>query len=96
MRKPKTNLEAVEFIQNRIPFSVNSIAGSTYADRGVGRLSANGRRQLYAAANTLDYVVYSYATPIAWHTPEGWVIPLQQLSITTGRHQRLVRGAVGA
>lgn len=41
----------------------------------------------YADANAIDYVIYSYHTPIAWHTPDGWVIPPVKYSISTTRHQ---------
>ena len=38
------------------------------------------------------YVVYSYATPIAWFAPSfGWVVPDVRYSQTTGRHQSRVR-----
>lgn len=47
-----------------------------------------------------DYVVYSYATPIGWHTPEKhnpagrWTVPSLKYSQSTSRHQNIVRGAV--
>lgn len=42
-----------------------------------------------------DYVIYSYATPIAWHTHYGlWVVPDVKYSVTTTRHQSLVRDAI--
>lgn len=40
------------------------------------------------------YVVYSYATPIAWWTDQaGWTIPEVKYSATTSRHQSIVRRA---
>jgi hypothetical protein len=33
------------------------------------------------------YVVWSYATPIAWLGPRGWVIPDVRYSRTTSGHQ---------
>jgi hypothetical protein len=42
----------------------------------------------------MDYVVYSYHTPIAWHTPEGWYIVAQKFSQTTSKHQNLTRRAI--
>jgi len=34
------------------------------------------------------YIVYSYATPIAWYTERhGWVIPPVKYSPTTSKHQ---------
>jgi hypothetical protein len=38
--------------------------------------------------NTPIYIVWSYATPIAWYTDKhGWVIPPAKYSITTTKHQ---------
>lgn len=40
----------------------------------------------------VDYIVYSYGTPIAWHNiREGWNIPPVKYSRTTSRHQSTVR-----
>ena len=33
-----------------------------------------------------DYVVWSYATPIAWHGRRGWTVPDVRYSPTTSRH----------
>jgi len=34
------------------------------------------------------FVIYSYATPIAWQTIDGaWIVPDARYSRTTGRHQ---------
>ena len=44
----------------------------------------------------MDYVVYSYQTPIAWHDSEGWHIPADKFSPTTSKHQTYVRRAVSA
>lgn len=53
-----------------------------------------------------DYVVYSYRTPIAWHTlgyvrkdgqswvEEHWTLPDVKYSTTTSRHQGIVRTAL--
>lgn len=68
---------------------------------GVGRLDDKYRVSVAEA----DYVIYSYATPIAWHTPreveEGgvhvggwWVFPEESYSATTTRHQGIVRVAL--
>lgn len=42
-------------------------------------------------AQSVDYVVFSYSTPIAWHTPDGWVVPPVRYSVTTSRHQGQAR-----
>lgn len=40
-----------------------------------------------ASAATDFYAVYSYATPIAWHSNGQWTIPPVKYSVTTSRHQ---------
>lgn len=58
-----------------------------------GRLAA----EWYESVARADYVVWSYATPIAWRIPgEGWVIPDDGYSVTTTRHQNKIRTAVGS
>jgi hypothetical protein len=40
----------------------------------------------------LDYVIYSYATPIAWHANGEWTFSSTRYSPTTSQHQgRLYR-----
>jgi|SRR6187549_3298327 len=44
-----------------------------------------------------DYVVYSYATPIAWHHPiHGWIQPDEHYSQTTAQHQTKIATAIGS
>lgn len=44
----------------------------------------------------IDYAVYSYGTPIAWHTPEGgWTYVDRSFSISTSRVQSYVKQALG-
>lgn len=58
-----------------------------------GYLPREYRDEFYAA--NMDYVVYSYSTPIAWHVPgEGWTVPDVKYSRTTSRHQGIVRRAI--
>lgn len=47
--------------------------------------------------NHVDYVVWSYAEPIAWHVSDGedhWVVVHDKFSSTTSRHQSIVRDAM--
>lgn len=45
--------------------------------------------------HTPDYIVYSYETPIAWHSAaHGWVVPSVRYSVTTTGHQGQVRIAI--
>ena len=45
----------------------------------------------------IDYCVWSYDTPIAWHSEltGGWTVPDVKYSLTTTKHQTIVRVAVG-
>lgn len=48
-------------------------------------------------AGTVDYVVYSYETPIAWHRTgegHGWMLVETKFSRTTSRHQSTLRLAL--
>lgn len=64
---------------------------------GLGQLPEEWR-QVFKSQN-VDYVVFSYATPIAWHVTglgewNGWVIPDVRYSVTTSRHQGFARVAL--
>jgi hypothetical protein len=52
-----------------------------------------------ADQNVIDYVIYSYRTPIAWHvtTSQGvreWIYPDVRYSRTTSGHQNKIRAAL--
>jgi hypothetical protein len=50
-----------------------------------------------ASAGFVDYVVYSYGTPIAWHdVNRGWVMPAVKYSVTTSKAQSRIAPAVEA
>lgn len=54
-------------------------------------LASNGQ----LSTREVDYLVYSYETPIAWHTDRsGWLVPAGKYSITTTDHQHLISLAV--
>lgn len=66
----------------------------------VGRLPS----EYWDSVKDADYVVYSYATPIAWHISYDtgsavanprWVMPNEKYSLTTTRHQAIIRTALG-
>lgn len=63
-----------------------------------GRLTGKARDLLYDRRDDIDYVVYSYSTPIAWHvhddTEPYWVQVDDGFSVTTSRHQSIVRQAL--
>jgi len=46
-------------------------------------------------ADTPDYIVYSYTTPIAWHGADGrWHVPDVIYSLTTTQHQDTIKYAL--
>jgi hypothetical protein len=60
-----------------------------------GRLPAEYRQQLRQHHGQPVYVVYSYATPIAWWCEgTGWVVPDTRYSATTSKHQGTVRRSI--
>ena len=86
-RGPKT----AEAIRDRIDFTTHG-ALSAHNPRGryigAGRLTGLDLDQFYIDQDDIDYVVLSYSTPIAWHTPEGgWYKVKQKFSPTSSNHQ---------
>lgn len=59
-------------------------------------LDAETRATFYADDDgaRIDFVVWSYGTPIAWHTGNGWRMPDRRYSVTTSRHQSQVRRGI--
>ena len=58
-----------------------------------GRLYGVGWREMIRHDEP-DYVIWSYATPIAWHGKRGWIIPDVRYSVTTSKHQSAARVAL--
>ena len=59
---------------------------------GTGRMPDNEAAQLRAAR--IDYVVYSYGTPIAYRASGEWIAPDAKYSVTTSKHQSTIRYAL--
>jgi hypothetical protein len=61
-----------------------------------GRMSESARGALrYDHDNHgVDYVIYSYYTPIAWHAGNVWRVPDDKYSVTTTQHQNQVKTAI--
>jgi hypothetical protein len=84
-------------IRDLEPFSVNGTLSSSKGTGPRGELSGDALKsyETQVLSSSAPYVVYSYRTPIAWHTPEnGWTIPAARYSNTTSNHQNHVRVAV--
>lgn len=93
--------EARQAMRWREPFKASALSGETVGrgvrSFGTGRASRaiTDAMQDSWSAGSLDYVVYSYGTPIAWHdSATGWHIPADKYSVTTSKHQGIVRRAL--
>lgn len=75
---------------------VRNFRGGPSEDRGPGRLPIDWAERFAEAEDRIDYVVYSYYTPIAWHTPDGWTVPPVRYSPSTTRHQAVMAELVSA
>lgn len=85
------NKDAGQYLRHLRPFTGSNFYGTTSFE-GFGR----ARRDLghALAIENADYIVYSYATPIAWHIGGSWVMPHDRYSVTTSKHQSIVRKAI--
>ena len=85
--------DAIHYIATRQEFTASALSGSTYS-LGAGRLRGEELEKFYQEVNFIKYAVYSYGTPIAWHTLGGWYVVEQKFSQTTSKHQNLTRRAI--
>lgn len=75
---------------------------STYGQNRSNTVNAIANREDFKTGGALRgedqgyrYVVYSYAEPIAIFEDGKWTVTTVKFSVTTGRHQTLVRQATG-
>lgn len=74
-----------EMIRDRVSFETY---GALSAGGRSGSGVLNNREADIFHAQKPSYVVYSYATPIAWWSEEhGWYVVSQKFSVTTSKHQ---------
>ena len=84
------NRDCGALVARREPFTGSNLTGGSRGTVGsFGRLPGEWRDRF--REDQPDYVVWSYATPIAWHGRRGWTIPPVRYSQTTGRHLSHVR-----
>lgn len=77
---------ASEYIARRESFKASALSGIRSDSLGTfGKLPREWQNRFVTDRRDLgiDYVVLSYETPIAWHTPRGWVVPDVRYSVTT-------------
>lgn len=96
MAKRVSNTNAGPLIQGREEFKGSNMQGVKGAPSSHGWLSKTQfSEQMANVANTTDYHVMSYGTPIAVHHEGGWMYPDVSHSPSTGKHQSVVRRAIG-
>lgn len=95
MAKRTSNRNAGPLIAAREPFQGSSLRGIQGAPPSHGWLSGTQFSEQISAAKNPDYSVMSYNTPIAVHHEGGWLYPDVSHSPTTGKHQSIVRRAIG-
>jgi hypothetical protein len=84
-------------IAKREPFNANSLKGGWFNTStgwpSFGILPQEFRTALSGALETGEdvYVVTSYVTPIAWYSGGSWEIPDTKYSVTTSKHQTIVK-----
>lgn len=77
-------------LAHREPFVTSGALRARTGTIGSGRLPRVD--EYFHSLSRAQYVVYSYDTPIAWVDENGEVrIPDEKYSITTSRHQGIVR-----
>ena len=86
--------DAEHYITTRQEFKASALMG-TFAHIGAGRLQGKELATYEADRVGIDFIVYSYGTPIAWHTLNfGWYVVEQKFSVTTSKHQNYTRRAI--
>jgi hypothetical protein len=45
--------------------------------------------------NGETYVIFSYDTPIAWFYEGGWELDSRKYSVTTSKHQNIIKRSLG-
>ena len=89
-----TNRQIESHVASMLPFQANSAIGEAFPKWvSMGRLPSEYHA---SAGDSPVYVVFSYATPIAWVAVDGSVtVPAVKYSVTTSRTQNAVRAAFG-
>lgn len=95
LRLTARGYQVAQAIRDRLPFTTHgALKATTHPEGGLGLYSSGQRLcndDLHAwkrDAHDVRYVVWSYATPIAWYTAErGWHVVKQKFSRTTSQHQ---------
>ena len=90
----------IECLRTRAPFYMASTSGGPVTPDmrpSMGRLSRETAASIGMGvrAGLVDYLIWSYDTPIAWHVVgRGWVADDARYTRTTTDHQHLIRMAI--
>lgn len=82
--------DAWKHIRDRKTFKTHgSLAGTPDAEYHTARLNKHDSAEYLKNIDDIDFVVLSYATPIAWHyrSSDKWFVVREKFSITTSKHQ---------
>lgn len=86
--------KVAEMIRDRKGFKTyGSFSAQSTLDAGLGnwdsgKLYGEDLESFREQCRLIDYVVYSYSTPIAWYSQEyGWYVARGKWSLTTSHHQ---------
>ncbi len=86
--------DAEHYIAQRLEFRASALEGKDGGALSSSHRLSQAEANLFINTSEIDYTVYSYNTPIAWHSPKGWYVVEQKFSVTTSKHQNLVRRAI--
>lgn len=95
-RYAQSSARVIDSIRALKPFDTYGNMSATNDPYYAGYLRGSALEAWNADRPAIDYAVYSYGTPIAWHTPEGgWTYVDRSFSISTSRVQSYVKQALG-
>lgn len=84
-------------IESGLPFTASALRGTEGAAGESGRLCGDDLTLWRETGQAATYTVWSYGTPIAWRMADGsWVMVSGRFSVTTSKHQGIVRRAVAS
>jgi len=86
--------DAIHYIATRQQFQASALSGIQGRSNYYGQLNNEEVAQYEKVRDSIDYVVMSYQTPIAWHSSEGWYVVSQKFSVTTSKHTNYIRRAI--
>lgn len=86
---------AMPYIANKLGFRTHGNLWASRYGSSYGRLVYERTTAFQRAQEADDfYAVFSYQTPIAWYAHGVWTVPDVKYSVTTTKHQNIVREAV--